>query len=188
MVAKEILMKRFLLVVSLSIGVLFPATAQRTVPGSGAPYIGVSVNESSFGCRAGWRGWTLWGAWESGVIARDYRTSVGDGIPLEFSCVCAEGNVMGRIFSDRARVIGFYGGGGVFFGDEINDPRKMLPSYVTTGIRKNSIIYGMQANLEMELYVLKRLGLSLRATVPVTFSSPTGWIHYEGSFNIHYDF
>ena len=59
---KARIMKRIILILSILVGVSLCAAAQRTVPGRGAPYAGVSINESSFGIRAGWQGWELWGA------------------------------------------------------------------------------------------------------------------------------
>ena len=169
-------------------GVSFSAQAQRTVPGRGAPYVGASINESSFGFRAGWQGWELWGAWSAGAVNRNFASPTVSGETLQYSQICAEGNAMARIVSARSRVFSLYGGGGVFIGDEISDPRRRLPEYIDTGIARNTFIYGVQASLEIEVYPLKRFGICIRGTVPLTFGSPMGWIHYEGSIGIHYDF
>ena len=185
---KARIMKRIILILSILMEVSLSVAAQRTVPGRGAPYAGVSINESSFGIRAGWQGWELWGAWSAGAVNRNYSSMTDSGATLHYSEICAEGNVMARIASARSRVISLYGGGGVFIGDEISDPYRTLPGYIDTGIARNTFIYGVQASLELEVYPLKRLGISLRGTVPLTFGSPMGWIHYEGSVNIHYDF
>lgn len=181
-------MKRLLIIFAILAGVQLTAGAQRTVTGRGAPYAGAGINESSFVVRAGWQGWELWGAWSAGAVNRNFSSLTDSGETLQYTEICAEGNVMARVVSARSRVISLYCGGGIFLGDEISDPQRRLPEYIDTGIARNSFIYGVQASVELEVYPLKRLGIGLRGTVPLTFGSPMGWIHYEGSINIHYDF
>lgn len=163
------------------------ASAQRTVAGKGAPMLSAVYTGSSFGAHAGWTGWTLWGCWDTGAFGRSYSIPLNKSLMFDYMHVGVEGNAMFRMLSTRSRIFSMYIGGGAFIGAELADPWRRLPDYMSLETDKTKFLYGIQASAEMDLYILKRLSVGIRGTVPINFSSGFGWFHWETGLVLRFD-
>lgn len=163
------------------------ASAQRTVAGRGAPMLSAVYTGSSYGVHAGWTGWTLWGNWNAGAFGRMYSNPVDETYRLEHSHVGVESEAMFRVLSTRSRMFSLYLGGGAFIGAELVDPRGVLPDWMSLQTERNRFLYGIHGAAEMDLYILKRLSVGIRGTVPISFSSSFGWLNWETGLVLRFD-
>lgn len=156
-------------IIALALLLALPLSAQRTSnrqffveAGSGYPYMGhVGVGQ-----------YQLNGYWEASVGAVYHSVLLSSGIRLPFSPVTARGNYMWRMVSTRSRCVNLYGGCGLQMGCELIDPFHELPGSVDLGLdRKQSFIIGPSADLALELFPLRQVGMVLGGRIPFLFLS-----------------
>lgn len=94
---------------------------------------------------------------------------------------------MYRIASVRSRAFSLYGGGGAFIGYELYDPFSRLPSNIHTGLTDGAFIYGVNANLEAEIFIARKIALIAGCTVPMTFGSVTRWLRVNAITGIRFN-
>lgn len=181
-------MKQLIMVICAILVACSQAFAQRTVPGDGALTIVPVYTGTSFGGHAGWTQWTLWGGWDAGLAVRDYTAKATEKVRFNYTHIVLESDAMYRLLSTRSRSISLYGGGGAFIGVELTDPFSKLPDWISTDIGKAEFLYGIQAMLEADFYVMKRLSIGIRGAVPINFSSAHNWFHWETGLAFRYDF
>ena len=168
------------IIVFLSLALLsFPASAQRTMSGQPSLHVSVLYNGPSACAEAFFSQYTLGGYWQAGIEGKAYDVPISTGSRLDYIHTAVSSGYMYRVAGTRNRLLNYYMGGRVFMGVEIVDPWKTLPSYVSTGIKPVSFLYGISPRMELEVFFCRKCALLLTAGIPVNFSSNISWIHYE---------
>ena len=134
---------------------------------------------SSFGAEAFFSQYTLGGFWEAGLSAKQYAKGTSAGVDINSLNIAASGNYLFRIVGTRSRSVNLYGGAGAFLGYEAIDPMHKLPSTIHTNLKNGYFLYGLQAKLVAEFFISKSFAFTLNGCVPINFSSPMGWFHYD---------
>lgn len=155
------------------------ASAQRTMNGQSSLCPSVHWTGSSFGAEAFFSQYTLGGFWEAGLSVKQYKKDTSAGVDINSLNIAAIGNYLFRLAGTRSRSINLYGGAGAFLGYEAIDPMHKLPSTIQTNIKNGYFLYGLQAKLVAEFFIAKKVAIVIDGCVPVNFSSPMGWFHYD---------
>ena len=134
---------------------------------------------SSFGAEAFFSQYTLSGFWETGLSAKQYKKGTSAGVDISSLNIAASGNYLFRLVGTRSRSVNLYGGAGAFLGYEAIDPMHRLPSTIQTNLKNGYFLYGLQAKLVAEFFISKSFAFTLNGCVPINFSSPMGWFHYD---------
>ena len=142
-------------------------TASMQTPCTGIKDFGASVSYGRYLLDAYWKA-------SVSVVPRGLNLSTGDRMNL--LSIRAGGDYMYRIATVRSRAFSLYGGGGAFIGYELYDPFSRLPANIHTGLADGAFIYGVNANLEMEIFVSRKVALIAACTAPLTFGSVTKWL------------
>lgn len=170
--------KRLILVVTATLCCL-SASAQRTMSGQSSLCLQSSWTGSSFGAEAFFSQYTLGGFWDAGLSAKQYRKGTSAGVDINSLNIAASGNYLFRLVGTRSRGVNLYGGAGAFLGYEAIDPMHKLPSTIQTNLKNGYFLYGLQAKLVAEFFISKSFAFTLNGCVPINFSSPMGWFHYD---------
>ena len=170
--------KRLILVVTATLCCL-SASAQRTMSGQSSLCLQSSWTGSSFGAEAFFSQYTLGGFWEAGLSAKQYKKGTSAGVNIGSLNIAASGNYLFRLVGTRSRSVNLYGGAGAFLGYEAIDPMHRLPSTIHTNLKNGYFLYGLQAKLVAEFFISKSFAFTLNGCVPINFSSPMGWFHYD---------
>ena len=155
------------------------ASAQRTMNGQSSLCPSVHWTGSSFGAEAFFSQYTLGGFWEAGLSAKQYKKDTSAGVDINSLNIAAIGNYLFRLAGTRSRSVNLYGGAGAFIGYEAIDPMHKLPSTIQTNLKNGYFLYGLQAKLVAEFFISKSFAFTLNGCVPINFSSPMGWFHYD---------
>lgn len=163
-----------LVFVCLSGACCFPASAQRTAPGSWhvagswvTPFYSLGGGELSGG-RYG-----VTDQWQAAVGAVNRQAAeTGSGEMVDLLRVRAEGRWLFRVFNTRSRALNVYAGAGLFVGAELLDPSSRLSPSTESGLSNNgysgtAFIYGLSPRLEAELFVSEWVALYGSVSVPV---------------------
>ena len=153
------------------------ASAQRTMSGQFSLSISAHYNGSFLGAEAFLSQYTLNGYWEVGVNGDAFRTPLSNGNNLEYADVAAKGGYFFRLVGTRSRSLNLYAGGGAFAGIEAIDPRRRLPSYLDSGLKDFSFLYGLYAKGLTELFIGRKVALTATCGLNVNFSSAIAKLH-----------
>ena len=153
-------------------------TVSMQTPCTGLRDFGASVSYGRYLLDAHWKT-------SVSVVPRGLQLSTGDRMDLMTLRVGAD--YMYRIASVRSRAFSLYGGGGVFIGYELYDPFSRLPSNIHTGLTDGAFIYGVNANLETEIFIARKIALIAGCTVPMTFGSVTRWLRVNAITGIRFN-
>ena len=153
-------------------------TASMQTPCTGIKDFGASVSYGRYLLDAHWKT-------SVSVVPRGLQLSTGDRMDLMTLRVGAD--YMYRIASVRSRAFSLYGGGGAFIGYELYDPFSRLPSNIHTGLTDGAFIYGVNANLEAEIFIARKIALIAGCTVPMTFGSVTRWLRVNAITGIRFN-
>lgn len=134
---------------------------------------------SSFGAEAFYSQYNLGGFWEAGLSAKQYKKGTSAGVDISSLNIAASGNYLFRIAGTRSRSVNLYGGAGAFLGYEAIDPMHKMPSTIQTNLKNGYFLYGLQAKLVAEFFISKSFAFTLNGCMPINFSSPMGWFHYD---------
>ena len=193
-------MKRLLFICITSfilIGVgTFRASAQRTAPGK--VFIGVDQYVSGYSIPSGGAGieagqYLISSYWKAGLRAVDwnqkYASSAGaDAGPQWFDHIhwSLYGGWMYRIAGTYGRTFNVYLGGGAFIGINHYEVFRKLPSEISPDFGKAEFVYGVDPELEFEVFPFRKVAFVLGVQSPLTFSSTLGtdfW-HLSASLGI----
>ena len=153
-------------------------TASMQTPCTGIKDFGASVSYGRYLLDAYWKT-------SVSVVPRGLQLSTGDRMDL--LVLRAGADYMYRIASVRSRAFSLYGGGGAFIGYELYDPFSRLPSNIHTGLTDGAFIYGVNANLEAEVFIGRKVALIAGCTVPMTFGSVTRWLRINATTGIRFN-
>ena len=153
-------------------------TVSMQTPCTGLRDFGASVSYGRYLLDAYWKT-------SVSVVPRGIQLSTGDRMDLMALRVGAD--YMYRIASVRSRAFSLYGGGGTFIGYELYDPFSRLPSNIHTGLTDGAFIYGVNANLEAEIFIARKIALIAGCTVPMTFGSVTRWLRVNAITGIRFN-
>ena len=153
-------------------------TVSMQTPCTGIRDFGASVSYGRYLLDAYWKT-------SVSVVPRGLQLSTGDRMDLMALRVGAD--YMYRIASVRSRAFSLYGGGGAFIGYELYDPFSRLPSNIHTGLTDGAFIYGVNANLEAEIFIARKIALIAGCTVPMTFGSVTRWLRVNAITGIRFN-
>ena len=153
-------------------------TASTQTPCTGIKDFGASVSYGRYLLDAYWKT-------SVSVVPRGLQLSTGDR--MDILALRAGADYMYRIASVRSRAFSLYGGGGAFIGYELYDPFSRLPSNIHTGLTDGAFIYGVNANLEAEVFIARKVALIAGCTVPMTFGSVTRWLRINATTGIRFN-
>lgn len=144
-------------------------------PCTGARDFGASVSYGRYLLDSYWRTCVS-------AIPRGIQLSTGDRMDL--LGIRAGADYMYRIAATRSRSFNLYGGGGAFIGYEIYDPFTRLAPNINTGLKDGAFIYGINASIEAEVFIARRIALTVACATPLTFGSVTRWIRINATAGI----
>ena len=153
-------------------------TASMQTPCTGIKDFGASVSYGRYLLDAYWKT-------SVSVVPRGLQLSTGDRMDL--LALRAGADYMYRIASVRSRAFSLYGGGGAFIGYELYDPFSRLPSNIHTGLTDGAFIYGLNGNLEAEIFITKNIAFIAGCTIPMTFGSVTRWLRINATTGIRFN-
>lgn len=136
-------------------------------------------NDSGHSATLRYGRYDLRGIWLSGLRLADHYRDVTTGDSLELLQVDVTSSYLYRVLSTRSRILSVYAGGGMYMGYESCDPFALLPKDLDTGLGKGSFAYGIEASVQAELFITRRIALILGASVPIDILSNSGWLHHE---------
>ena len=90
---------------------------------------------------------------------------------LEYLPIVGGCDYMYRLISTRSRLVNLYCGGGVFLGYEIYDPFKKIPTYIDIQFPEGIFIYGINVNLESEIFLSRTIAFLVGLKMPVVVPS-----------------
>lgn len=125
--------------------------------------------------------------WEAGLSALWRNYDINSEYKMQYMPLCVYGNWLYRIAATRSRSFNLYAGTGVFLGWEFYDPRKTLPAFISGTISDGTFLYGINAKLQMEIFLSRRFAVLLSGIAPINFSSPCAWIQPCVSFGLRLD-
>ena len=153
-------------------------TASMQTPCTGIKDFGASVSYGRYLLNAYWKT-------SVSVVPRGLQLSTGDRMDL--FALRAGADYMYRIASVRSRAFSLYGGGGAFIGYELYDPFSRLPPNIHTGLTDGAFIYGLNGNLEAEIFITKNIAFIAGCTIPMTFGSVTRWLRINATTGIRFN-
>lgn len=183
MIVQKELIKMFVACAAF-ICLAFTASAQRTTAGRG-----MLSAEAQYPCGASlsYGQYLHSSIWEAGARVQWRNYVINSEYTMPYMPLCAFADWMYRIVGTRSRVFNMYAGAGVFLGWEFYDPGKTLPDFISSSLSSGTFLYGVEAKLQMEVFVSKRLALLFSGVAPFNFSSPCSWIQAYGSLGIRLD-
>ena len=171
--------------IAIIITLHFPtASAQRTMSRQSSLGASARYNGTSVGAEAFYAQYTLGGFWETGLEGQDFNCPLSTGQTLRYIDAYARGGYQFRLVSSRSRSIGLYAGGGVFAGVECTDPFNTIPSYISLGVPRWQFLYGVYGKLLTEVFIGRKVALTVDASVPVNFSSKLSALHWSAGLGI----
>ena len=147
-------------------------TASMQTPCTGSRDFGASVSYGRYLLDAYWKA-------SASVVPRGVQLSTGDRMDL--LGIRAGADYMHRIATVRSRAFSLYGGGGAFIGYELYDPLSRLPANIHTGLEDGAFIYGINASVEAEVFITRRIALTAGCTLPMTFGSVSRWLRVNAT-------
>ena len=196
----KMFMKRFLFGFITSILLVYmgaiTASAQRTAPGK--VFIGLDQYASGYSIPSGGAGieagqYLISSYWKAGLRAVDwnqkYASSAGaDGDSQWFDHILWNlyGGWMYRIAGTYGRTFNVYFGGGAFIGINHYEVFRKLSTEISPDFRKAEFVYGVDPELEFEIFPFRKVALVLGIQSPLTFSSSlsTDFWHLSASLGI----
>lgn len=132
----------------------------------------------------GYGQYTLDGYWTAGIYSIGRKQSRNGYSRIQTQTLRAYGQYMHRLVNDRRRIASLYFGAGVFIGYEFYDPFLRLPQHIDKNTEDNAFIYGITGSLELEVFILKKMALTLSTNMPLTFGSESTWIRGYSSIGL----
>ena len=163
------------------------ARAQRTMKGESLVSAGVHYPFSNpywMGVDFSYGQYLLGSYWKAGVCATEYTYQLAEDIPMGYLHAAAFGDWMYRFIGTRNRIVSLYGGPGFFLGYEMPDAWGLIPDSYKGDYSKGYFLYGIRLSLEMEVFLSKRVALTLGGSLPINFSSPFGKFHCQAGAGI----
>ena len=118
--------------------------------------------------------------WKTGICATEYSHPLdGEELSMGYLHAAAYGEWMYRLAGTRNRCLNLYGGAGAFLGYEAVDAWDLIPSEMKEDYASGYFLYGLSASLELEIFLSRRVAVTLVGRLPVNFSSQFGWLHYH---------
>ena len=152
------------------------AMAQRTMSGQSlltAEVAALSLaHPGDLGVNLDYGQYLLSGYWFSSLYAEDCSIATTSNHSIRFIDTYAAGGYLHRIVSTRSRLVSLYGGGSAFLGYEFIDPAKECPTSITTSLPSGCFLYGIIPEVEIEIFFLRRIALTMGAESPIYFTSP----------------
>lgn len=164
------------------------ASAQRTMAGHAQMSGSGTFLFDSMGAGLSGGVYTLGGYWEGGAEVIFHQTGLSSGEVLPYVHSSAHGGFNQRIFSTTDRMVNLYVGGGAFFGLEEIDPNDTIPSSVVTDLEKESVIYGLYAKAEAEVFLTGHIAFAPFVRVPYNVSAQVYSVLYEAGVSLRYNF
>ena len=161
-----------------------PASAQRTMSGQFSLAVSAHYNGSFLGAEAFLSQYTLIGFWEAGVGGDAFTAPLSNGLRLEYADVAARGGYLFRLVGTRNRALNLYAGGGALVGIEAIDPRMRIPSYYDLGLPSIGFLYGLYAKSQAEVFIGRKVALTLGGGLSVNFSSRISHLHPDAELGI----
>ena len=153
-------------------------TCNITTPYASNPDVGGHINYGQY---------TLDGYWVTGVYSIGRRQSQTEYTRIQTQTLRAYGQYMHRLVSDRKRIASLYAGAGAFIGYEFYDPFDKLPEHIDKNTEDNVFIYGVTGSMVLEIFILKKLALTLSANMPLTFGSESSWLRGNSSIGLRFN-
>ena len=196
----KVQMKRVLFtligLILLSLGTAETASAQRTA--TGKAFIGVNQFVSGYAIPSGGLGieggqYLVNSYWKAGVRAVDWNQKVadvldedGDRVWFDHILWNLSGSWMYRVAGSYSRRFNLYIGAGAFLGLNHYEVFKKLPSELRGEFPKVEFVYGVDPELEFEIFPFRKVALVLGIQSPLTFSSSlsTDFWHLSASLGI----
>ena len=188
-----------LISVVLLTAVSLTASAQRTSPGRA--FFGIHQHVSGYAVPSG--GLSLEGGqyllhsyWKAGARALDWNQKVTgaaapDGDPVLFDHVLwtLSGAWLYRLWGSYGRRLNLYAGGGAFLGLNRYEVFRKLPTELDGEFPAAEFVYGVEPEVDLEVFPFRRTALVLGIQSPFTLSSSLGtdlW-HLGGSLGIRFN-
>lgn len=151
------------------------AKAQRTMEGQGLIDAKASVHLlriRDWGMSISYGQYLLKGYWYAELAVSDNRISTDNHLSMRYIDLLGYGGYMHRLLSSRSRWFSLYAGGGAFLGYEFYDPLQELPTSVSTELPAGSFLYGLEPQVEAEMFFYRNVAFTTGLSLPVNFSSP----------------
>lgn len=177
-------LKKITIIVS-AILISYNVMAQRTMPGEKMVGISAGYNFEGTGVSATFGGYTKSGYWQTGLSGDMYNKPLSAGNDrLEYCHIAASGYYMAALARTRSRSFNLYGGGGIFMGYEAVDPFRRLPKSIETNLKNGYFLYGLFAGLESEIFLTRRVALTVTGHFPLNFSSKLDRLHCQAKVGV----
>lgn len=131
-----------------------------------------------------WGRYLLNSFWKVKVDAESSCHTLKTGHTMNTCDFTLGGNYLHRLTGTRSRSVNLYLGGGAFVGYEFYDPQKKLPEYIDTGLPIGNFLYGINATVDGEFFILRTVALVVYAELPINFSSPLSKVRYRAGLGI----
>ena len=177
-------------ITAMLVGCLFCTSAysQRTADKQNAMTASAGITDGSVSMEFDWLQYSLIGYGRAGIRCSDYARTLVTENKIGYTDLCVEGGYMFRMASIRSRAMSLYAGGGGFLGCEVVDPLKRLPEHIVLNTRKWTFLYGLYAEVEMEVFVVEKVALIFQGKLPINLTSILGKIHYEYGAGLRINF
>ena len=177
-------------ITAMLVGCLFCTSAysQRTADRQNAMTASAGLTDGSVSMEFDWLQYSLIGYGRTGIRCSDYARTLVTENKIGYTDLCVEGGYMFRMASIRSRAMSLYAGGGGFLGCEVVDPLKRLPEHIVLNTRKWTFLYGLYAEVEMEVFVVEKVALIFQGKLPINLTSILGKIHYEYGAGLRINF
>ncbi|MBQ7826720.1 MAG: conjugal transfer protein TraO [Clostridia bacterium] len=157
------------------------------------------VSDPSLGGGVSFGQYLLASRWDAGVDFLMKR----DGKP--YYPVYAQASYMFRFCANRSRSAHLYGGVGVLMGAEVSTPEEMTPSTgytdeesgvgvdfsqveeVQASVAGVAFLYGVQARLEAELFIARKVAIVGAVRMPLTFGSAHSVFNLVGTVGLRFN-
>lgn len=130
--------------------------------------------------------------WKAGISVLDWNQKVNDakgtlkGLYFDHIHWKAHGGWMYRLCGTYERTVSLYGGGSIFLGANSYQMFKRLPDELLGGFPPVEFIYGIQPEIDLEIFLSQKVALTIGIQSPVTFGSSLKmdiW-HLSGSLGV----
>lgn len=130
--------------------------------------------------------------WFAGISALDMNQKVNDakgtlkGLYFDHIHWKAFGGWMYRLLGTYNRTFSMYAGGSAFIGANSYQTFKSLPAELLGGFPPVEFIYGIQPEIDLEIFLSQKVALTIGVQSPVTFGSSlkTDIWHLSGSLGV----
>lgn len=163
------------------------ARAQRTMRGENLISVGVHYPFSEpywMGVDFSYGQYLLGSYWKAGVSLTEYTFPLAEDVPMGYEHATAYGEWMYRLAGTRNRLLNLYAGPGLFLGYEMADFWGLLPDTLTEACPKGSFIYGIRLSVEAEVFLSRRVAVTLGASLPASITSTFGHLHCQAGAGI----